>query len=30
MNEAIVDKDYMGADFEDVTVNENVAKGDED
>lgn len=26
----VVDKDYQGADFEDVTVDEEIAKGDEE
>ncbi len=30
MKDEVVDKDYQGADFEDVTVEENIAKGDED
>lgn len=29
-DEEIVDVDYQGTDFEDVTIDENIAKGDED
>lgn len=30
MDDETVDKEYQGTDFEDVTVGENIAKGDED
>ena len=30
MEDEIVDKDFQGGDFEDVTVGEEISKGDED
>ena len=30
MEDEVVDKDYQGADFEDVAAGEEISKGDED